>query len=63
MIGLLTSKKAAKELNLKILVNDRESSISPKRMEVYPPILNEIKHDLNNVDTLCVNNEMHYEFL
>ena len=59
---IIDFQKAAKELNLKILVNDRESSISPKRMEVYPPILNEIKHDLNNVDTLCVNNEMHYEF-
>tara|TARA_B100000965_G_scaffold374928_1_gene366629 strand:+ start:17464 stop:18762 length:1299 start_codon:yes stop_codon:yes gene_type:complete len=53
---------AAKKLNLKVLVSDRESSISPQRMQVYPPILKKFKDDLNLADIICVNNEMHQEF-
>lgn len=59
---IIDFQKAAKNLGLKILVTDRESSISPKRMEVYPPILKKYSDDLNQVDKLCLNNEMHYEF-
>jgi len=53
---------AAKKNNLPIVVNDRESSISPKRMEIYPDILSQHKKDLNTADYICVNNEMHKEF-
>tara|TARA_B100000287_G_scaffold20092_3_gene20077 strand:- start:11000 stop:12385 length:1386 start_codon:yes stop_codon:yes gene_type:complete len=53
---------AAKNNNLPIVVNDRESSISPKRMEIYPKQLIEFKNDLNTADYICVNNDMHKEF-
>ena len=59
---IIDFQKSAKHLGLKILVTDRESSISPKRMELYPSILKKFSHDLNQVDKLCLNNEMHYDF-
>ena len=59
---IIDFQKSAKKLGLKILVTDRESSISPKRMELYPSILKKFSHDLNQVDKLCLNNEMHYDF-
>lgn len=53
---------ASKENLLPIVVNDRESSISPKRMEIYPEQLINHKDDLNTADYICVNNDMHKEF-
>tara|TARA_X000000368_G_scaffold199442_1_gene157518 strand:+ start:4956 stop:6323 length:1368 start_codon:yes stop_codon:yes gene_type:complete len=53
---------AAKNNNLPIVVNDRESAISPKRMEIYPKQLIKYKDDLNTADYICVNNDMHKDF-
>lgn len=54
---------AAREINLPIIVTDRESSISPKRMEIYPPLLYPLRDHLNLPDKICVNTDKHYEFM
>lgn len=54
---------AAKKINLPIIVTDRESSISPKRMEVYPPLLFPLREHLNLAEKVCVNTDQHYEFM
>jgi len=54
---------AAKNINLPIIVTDRESSISPKRMEVYPPLLYPLREHLNLPEKVCVNTEKQYEFM
>ena len=41
---------ASRENLLPIVVNDRESSISPKRMEIYPKQLIKHRDDLNTAD-------------
>ena len=53
---------AANKLKVPIVVNDRESAISPQRMEVYPSMLKKYSDDLNVANYICVNNDMHVEF-
>jgi len=52
---------AIKGLGKPLVVNDRESQISPKRMQVYPAILKKYIKDCE-ADLLCLNNEYHKEF-
>jgi hypothetical protein len=53
---------AAKKIEMPIIVSDRESAITQKRMEVYPSLLAKHKRDLNVADYITVNNDMHLEF-
>ena len=53
---------SAKNVGVPIVVTDRESAITKKRMEIYPPLLKKHSADLNVAEYICVNNEMHREF-
>ena len=53
--------KASKDLNLKIVVHDREHGLIKNRMEIYPSYLKEIINDLI-VDKLFLTNKKHLEF-
>lgn len=53
---------AANKLRIPIVVNDRESAISPQRMAVYPSMLKKYSDHLNVANYICVNNDMHFEF-
>lgn len=52
---------AAMEIGIPVIANDRESVITPKRMEMYPPILSKFA-DRFRVDAVALNNQLHYEF-
>ena len=53
---------ACQELGVPMVVNDRESIITPQRQKVYPPVLKRIMPDLEAADLLSLNNQPHRDF-